>query len=209
MVPWGEVALDEGTGIVHIATGAGREDFELGQRHGLPVLSPVDESGRFYAEYGWLHGLSTVEAADQIVGDLKERGLLFEAGLYEHRYPHCWRCDTPLIWRVADDWFIVVDGVRQQLLDANDTVHWTPGVLRQAHGGLAAQHGRLEHLAQALLRAAAALLPVLVRAPDRDRLEAGTRGEGRSGSTSSRSSTGRGWTTCRSAARPAARRCGA
>jgi isoleucyl-tRNA synthetase len=126
IIPWDDVSLDEGTGIVHIAPGAGQEDFALGQEHGLPVLSPVDEAGRFYADYGWLHGLSTVEAADVIVGDLKERGLLVEAGLYEHRYPHCWRCDTPLIWRVADDWFIAVDEVRPELLAANETVEWTP-----------------------------------------------------------------------------------
>jgi isoleucyl-tRNA synthetase len=126
VIPWDEVSLDEGTGIVHIAPGAGQEDFALGQEHGLPVLSPVDEAGHFYADYGWLHDLSTAEAADQIVGDLKERGLLVEAGLYEHRYPHCWRCDTPLIWRVADDWFISVDEVRPQLLEANTTIAWTP-----------------------------------------------------------------------------------
>jgi isoleucyl-tRNA synthetase len=86
----------------------------------------VDEAGRFYEDYGWLHGTSTGDAADQIVGDLRERGLLVEVGLYEHRYPHCWRCDTPLIWRVADDWFIRVEEIRQPLLDANGTVEWTP-----------------------------------------------------------------------------------
>src|SRR6185437_4675400 len=80
VVPWDEVSLEEGTGIVHIATGAGPEDFELGKSLGLPVLTPVDESGRFYDEYGWLHGLSTVEAADQIVGELAERGFLVESG---------------------------------------------------------------------------------------------------------------------------------
>jgi isoleucyl-tRNA synthetase len=126
VIPWDEVSLEEGTGIVHIAPGAGQEDFALGQEHGLPVLSPVDEAGHFYDDYGWLHGLSTADAADQIVGDLKERGFLVEAGLYEHRYPHCWRCDTPLIWRVADDWFIAVDEVRPQLLEANATIKWTP-----------------------------------------------------------------------------------
>src|SRR5215218_3133518 len=126
VIAWDEVSLGEGTGIVHIAPGAGQEDFALGQEHGLPVLSPVDEAGHFYADYGWLHDLSTAEAADQIVGDLKDRGLLAEAGLYEHRYPHCWRCDTPLIWRVADDWFISVDEVRPQLLEANATIAWTP-----------------------------------------------------------------------------------
>ena len=126
VIPWDEVSLEEGTGIVHIAPGAGQEDFALGQEHGLPVLTPVDEAGRFYPDYGWLHGLSTAEAADQIVGDLKERGVLVEAGLYEHRYPHCWRCDTPLIWRVADDWIISVEEVRPQLLEANESIAWTP-----------------------------------------------------------------------------------
>ena len=126
VVAWDEVSLEEGTGIVHIATGAGQEDFELGRREGLPVLSPVDEAGRFYENYGWLHGTSTGDAADQIVGDLQERGLLVEIGLYTHRYPHCWRCKTPLIWRVADDWFIRVDEIRQPLLEANATVEWTP-----------------------------------------------------------------------------------
>jgi isoleucyl-tRNA synthetase len=126
VIPWDEVSLEEGTGIVHIAPGAGQEDFELGRTHELPVLTPVDEAGRFYDDYGWLHGTTTGDAADQIAGDLRERGLLVEAGLYEHRYPHCWRCDTPLIWRIADDWFIAVDEVRQPLLDANATVRWTP-----------------------------------------------------------------------------------
>jgi isoleucyl-tRNA synthetase len=129
VIPWDEVSLEEGTGIVHIAPGAGQEDFELGRVHGLPVLSPVDESGRFYDSYGWLHGLSTIEAADQIVGRLAETGFLVEAGTYEHRYPHCWRCDTPLIWRVTDDWLIAVDELRQPLLDANATVEWTPAYM--------------------------------------------------------------------------------
>src|SRR5436190_829170 len=81
------------------------------------------------AEYGWLHGLSTVEAADQIVGRLGETGFLVAADVYEHRYPHCWRCDTPLIWQISDDWFIGVDAVREQLLEANATVHWVPGYM--------------------------------------------------------------------------------
>jgi isoleucyl-tRNA synthetase len=129
VIPWDEVSLDEGTGIVHIAPGAGSEDFELSRELDLPVLTPVDESGRFYDEYGWLHGLSTGDAADQIVGDLGERGLLVHAGLYEHRYPHCWRCDTPLIFRISDDWFLAVDELRQPLLDANATVEWTPAYM--------------------------------------------------------------------------------
>ena len=129
VIPWDEVSLEEGTGIVHIAPGAGQEDFELGRLHELPVLSPVDESGRFYGSYGWLHGLSTIEAADQIVGRLGETGFLLEAGTYVHRYPHCWRCDTPLIWRVTDDWMIAVDELRPQLLAANETIEWTPAYM--------------------------------------------------------------------------------
>ena len=129
VIPWDEVSVDEGTGIVHIAPGCGGEDFELSRVHDLPILTPVDESGRFYDEYGWLHGTSTGDAADQIVGDLRERRLLVHAGLYEHRYPHCWRCDTPLIFRISDDWFLAVEELRGPLLDANATVEWTPAYM--------------------------------------------------------------------------------
>jgi isoleucyl-tRNA synthetase len=126
VIPWEDVTLEDGTGIVHIAPGCGAEDFELSRVHDLPVLTPVDESGRFYDDYGWLHGLSTVEAAAQIIGFLEERGRLVEAGLHEHRYPECWRCHTPLIFRISDDWFIAVDDLRRQLRDANAEVEWTP-----------------------------------------------------------------------------------
>jgi isoleucyl-tRNA synthetase len=126
VVPWEEVSFEEGTGIVHIATGAGPEDFELGKELGLPVLMPVDEAGRFTDDYGWLHGLSTIEAADQIVGDLRERGFLVEVGTYAHNYAHCWRCDTPIIYRLSDDWFIAVDDIRPQLLEENAKVEWVP-----------------------------------------------------------------------------------
>ena len=129
VIPWDDVDLATGTGIVHIAPGCGAEDFELSRVHGLAVLAPVDESGRFYAEYGWLHGMSTVEATDQIVGDLGDRGLLVRAETYEHSFPFCWRCHTPLIFRVSDDWFIAVDEVRPKLLEANAAVEWTPAYM--------------------------------------------------------------------------------
>ncbi len=126
VIPWDEVALDEGSGIVHIAPGCGGEDFELSQVHELAVLMPVDEAGKFYDDYGWLHGLSTAEAKEQIIGALEEKGRLVEAGLYEHRYPECWRCHTPLIFRIADDWFISVEDLRAPMRDANNAVAWTP-----------------------------------------------------------------------------------
>jgi isoleucyl-tRNA synthetase len=126
VIPWDEVSLEEGTGIVHIAPGCGAEDFELSRVHDLPVLAPVDESGRFYTDFGWLHGQSTVEAAEQIAVDLGERGRLIAAEEIEHRFPFCWRCHTPLIFRIADDWFIAVDELRPGLLEANAGVRWTP-----------------------------------------------------------------------------------
>jgi isoleucyl-tRNA synthetase len=125
VIPWDEVSLDEGSGIVHIAPGAGTEDFELGRIHDLPVLVPVDEAGRFLPEFGFA-GLSTDEARDPIIEDLRERHLLVEALEITHRYPICWRCGTPLIFRVVDDWFIACDAIRQPLLDANQDVEWTP-----------------------------------------------------------------------------------
>jgi isoleucyl-tRNA synthetase len=129
VIPWDDVSLEEGTGVVHIAPGCGAEDFELSKVFDLDVIAPVDEAGHFYPTFGWLHGLSTADAADQIVGDLEDRGLLVEAKQHEHRYPECWRCHTPLIFRLSDDWFIGVDEVRQPLLDANATVEWTPSYM--------------------------------------------------------------------------------
>ncbi|MGH3040479.1 MAG: class I tRNA ligase family protein, partial [Gaiellaceae bacterium] len=126
VIPWEDVSLEEGTGIVHIAPGCGAEDFELSRVHDLPVLMPVDEAGRFYPDYGWLHGLSTGEAAEQIAVDLGERRKLHSVGEIEHRFPFCWRCHTPLIFRIADDWFIAVEELRPKLLEANATVKWTP-----------------------------------------------------------------------------------
>ena len=128
---------------------------------GLPVLTPVDEAGRFYDDYGWLHGLSTVEAADQIVGDLAERGFLVESGTYLHNYPHCWRCDTPLIFRISDDWFISRRGRPPAPARRERDGRVGARVHGEADGRLAAQHGRLEHLAPPLLRPAAPVLPLL------------------------------------------------
>ena len=125
VIPWDDVALDEGTGIVHIAPGAGAEDFELSRINGLPVLAPLDEAGRMLPGFGF-DGLSSDEVAEPVIQDLRHRGLLLKAGRIVHRYPTCWRCGTPLVFRVVDDWFISAKEIRQPMLDANATVEWTP-----------------------------------------------------------------------------------
>ena len=125
VIPWDDVALDEGTGVVHIAPGAGAEDFELSRVHDLPVLAPLDEAGRMLPGFGF-DGLSSDEVAQPVIDDLERRGLMLEAGTVVHRYPTCWRCGTPLVFRVVDDWFISAEKIRQPMLEANATVEWTP-----------------------------------------------------------------------------------
>ncbi|MDQ3823293.1 MAG: isoleucine--tRNA ligase, partial [Actinomycetota bacterium] len=127
VIPWDDVSLTEGTGIVHIAPGAGTEDFELSRVHDLPVLAPIDESGRMVAGYGDFEGLTTDEVAGPVTEALRSRGLLVRAETEPHRYPICWRCKTPLVFRIVDDWFISAQEIRQPMLDANATVEWTPG----------------------------------------------------------------------------------
>jgi isoleucyl-tRNA synthetase len=126
IIPWNEVSLDEGTGIVHIAPGAGAEDFELSRVHDLPVLTPIDESGVMLPEYGRLAGKTTDQVVVPVIESLRERGRLVEATSIVHRYPVCWRCSTPLVFRVVDDWFISAEEIRQPMLDGNATVAWTP-----------------------------------------------------------------------------------
>jgi isoleucyl-tRNA synthetase len=125
VIPWDDVVLDEGTGIVHIAPGAGAEDFELSRIHDLPVLAPLDEAGRMLPGFGF-DALSADEVAEPVIDDLRHRGLLLEAGRIVHRYPTCWRCGTPLVFRVVDDWFISAEEIRQPMLEANASVQWTP-----------------------------------------------------------------------------------
>ncbi|HWC13526.1 MAG TPA: isoleucine--tRNA ligase [Actinomycetota bacterium] len=126
IIAWEGVELDQGTGVVHIAPGAGREDFDLSGGLDLPVLAPVDEAGRFYPQYGWLAGGTTDEVAEPIIESLRKKGVLDRAETITHAYPHCWRCDTPLIFRISDDWFISVEGVRERMLEENKRIAWTP-----------------------------------------------------------------------------------
>src|SRR5438132_1626122 len=111
---------------VRIAPGCGAEDFELSRVHDLPVLTPIDEAGKFYKDYGEFEGRSTEDVEGPVVVELERRGLLVQAGSVPHRYPICWRCSTPLVFRIADDWMIGADEIRQPMLDTNATVEWTP-----------------------------------------------------------------------------------
>ncbi len=130
VIPWDEVSAAEGTGIVHIAPGCGLEDFELGRRHGLPVIAPVDPEGRYHDGVGSLSGTPVVEAAVPIALLLKERGLLFARAAYRHRYPTCWRCGQELIFRVADEWFLGAAEIRPLARAANERVTWLPGYMQ-------------------------------------------------------------------------------
>ncbi len=126
VIAWDAVGADEGTGIVHIAPGAGAEDFELGRRDGLPVLVPVGEAGAFGEGYGELVGRTTAEVPELVAAHLAARGSLLRTEEYHHSYPHCWRCATELIFRVVDEWFISADGVREQMIAASREVQWVP-----------------------------------------------------------------------------------
>lgn len=121
------VSMAEGTGLVHTAPGHGEEDYEVGQQYGLPVFSPVDQAGRFTSEVGKYAGLAVREANPVIIKDLEAKHLLFKEETFEHSYPHCWRCKTPLILRATDQWFIKVTAFKKQMISENRKVDWTPG----------------------------------------------------------------------------------
>ncbi len=106
VVAWDEVGEDEGTGIVHIAPGCGSEDFALGKELGLPVIAPIDESGIVIDGFGSLSGRDVRDVVDPIVEHLRREGRFYRLEPYVHRYPHCWRCQTPLVFRLVDEWFI-------------------------------------------------------------------------------------------------------
>lgn len=120
------VTLEEGTGCVHTAPGHGEEDHEVGEVYGLPDFCPVDERGRFTADGGKYAGKEVREANKEIIEDLKRKGLLLKMEKTRHRYPHCWRCKTPLILRIASQWFIKVTEIKERMLEENEKVDWVP-----------------------------------------------------------------------------------
>ena len=128
------VTMTDGTGVVHIAPAFGEDDSKVGRRYDLPFLQMVDENGMMTKETKWA-GHSCIKRVDlegengvspEVIKDLKERGLLFSAPNFEHSYPHCWRCDTPLIYYARESWFIKMTAVKDDLIRNNNTVNWIP-----------------------------------------------------------------------------------
>ena len=119
------VTLTDGTGVVHIAPAFGEDDAQVGRKYGLPFVQLVDEKGEMTKETPWA-GTFCKDADKLILKDLEGRGLLFAALDFEHSYPHCWRCDTPLIYYARESWFIKMTDVKDQLIKNNNTVNWIP-----------------------------------------------------------------------------------
>ena len=121
----GYVTLTDGTGIVHIAPAFGEDDANVGRKYGLPLVQLVDAKGEMTKETPWA-GMFCKKADKEVLRDLETRGLLFSAPVFEHSYPHCWRCGTPLIYYARDSWFIKMTEVKQDLIRNNNTVNWVP-----------------------------------------------------------------------------------
>lgn len=119
------VTLTDGTGIVHIAPAFGEDDSNVGKKYSLPFVQLVDSKGEMTQETPWA-GTFCKKADPLVLANLEERGLLFEAPNFEHSYPHCWRCDTPLIYYARESWFIKMTDVKEDLIRNNNTINWIP-----------------------------------------------------------------------------------
>jgi len=125
VIAWDDVSDSDGVGIVHIAPGCGKEDFELGKKLGLPMLMPIDESGVYMSGYGFLSGQPALEVADAVLSSLREKGAYYKKESYSHEYPHCWRCHTPLLFRSVDEWYINMSW-RQEIMNVVEQIRWIP-----------------------------------------------------------------------------------
>ncbi len=119
---------EEGTGIVHIAPGCGKEDFALSKEHGIAVIAPCDDEGIYIDGFGPLTGsfVSADATREAIIASLREKSALYRTQQYAHRYPHCWRCGTELIFRLVDEWFISMDQLRHRIAAVTKQIRWIP-----------------------------------------------------------------------------------
>jgi isoleucyl-tRNA synthetase len=120
------VSDEEGTGIVHMAPAFGSDDYAAGQRHGLVMLRPVDDTGCFAEDIPVVGGMFVKEADPHLVEELGKVGNLFDHGTKVHSYPHCWRCDSPLIYMARDSWFAATSTLKEEMLEENRKVGWLP-----------------------------------------------------------------------------------
>ena len=130
----GYVTLSDGTGVVHIAPAFGEDDANVGRRYDLPFVQLVDSKGEM-TEDAPAAGKFVKDADPIILVDLEERGLLYDAPKFEHSYPHCWRCDTPLIYYARESWFIKMTAVKEDLIRNNNTINWIPETIGKGRFG--------------------------------------------------------------------------
>jgi len=129
------VSTEEGTGVVHTAVMYGEDDYNLGEKVGLPKHHTVDESGRFTKEVKKWQGKFVKDVEEDITQDLRDRGLLYKTEMYEHDYPFCWRCETPLLYYAKNSWFIKMSGLREQLIKNNKNINWVPAYIKEGRFG--------------------------------------------------------------------------
>ncbi|ADB54246.1 isoleucine--tRNA ligase [Conexibacter woesei] len=129
------VTAVDGTGIVHTAIAFGEDDFRLGEQYGLTVVNPVKPNGTYDDRMGAYAGRGVKDADRDLVEDLRGRGRLLRAEEYEHAYPHCWRCGTPLIYYAKPSWYIRTSQIRDRLLASNETVNWHPPHVKHGRFG--------------------------------------------------------------------------
>jgi isoleucyl-tRNA synthetase len=135
VLPADFVTTEDGTGVVHTAIAFGEDDFQLGERYGITVQNPVREDGTFDERIEEFAGRNVHEAAEDIVASLERSGRLFRAEEYEHAYPHCWRCDTPLIYYAKSSWYARTTEVKDELLAANESINWHPDHIKHGRFG--------------------------------------------------------------------------
>ncbi|MFC2049173.1 isoleucine--tRNA ligase, partial [Chlamydiota bacterium] len=131
----GFVSTEEGTGIVHTAPAFGEADFFACKKENIPLVCPVDNNGRFTGEIPEYAGQFVKDADKAIIARLKESGRLFYRGTLRHRYPFCWRSDTPLIYKTITTWFLQVEAIKERMVAANQTVHWMPEHIKEGRFG--------------------------------------------------------------------------
>ncbi|TMK41266.1 MAG: isoleucine--tRNA ligase [Actinobacteria bacterium] len=129
------VSAEEGTGLVHTAIAFGEDDYRLGEQYGLEVVNPVRADGTYDERIGPFAGRFVKDADPDLVEDLRARGRLWRAEAYEHSYPHCWRCGTPLLYYAKPSWYIATSRLRDRLLAANETVSWHPEHIKHGRFG--------------------------------------------------------------------------